>query len=116
MSRKFAVLGLIVLVAMLMTSCAAPQATQAPAQQPAATQAPAATTAPAAPAATEAPAATTAPAATEAPAASGGKASLVIESWRNDDLKIWQDVIIPAFNKHYPDIEVRKRHEITMSD
>lgn len=31
---------------------------------------------------------------------------LVIESWRNDDLAIWQDVIIPAFNAQYPDIEV----------
>lgn len=37
-------------------------------------------------------------------AQSGG--SLVIESWRNDDLTIWQDVIIPAFNAQYPDIEV----------
>ena len=34
------------------------------------------------------------------------KVTLTIESWRNDDLAIWQDVIIPAFNKHYPDIEV----------
>ena len=24
--------------------------------------------------------------------------TLTIESWRNDDLTIWQDVIIPAFN------------------
>jgi raffinose/stachyose/melibiose transport system substrate-binding protein len=32
--------------------------------------------------------------------------SLVIESWRTDDLTIWQDVIIPAFNAVYPDIEV----------
>lgn len=32
--------------------------------------------------------------------------SITIESWRNDDLVIWQDVIIPAFNAHYPDIEV----------
>lgn len=32
--------------------------------------------------------------------------TLIIESWRNDDLAIWQDVIIPAFNAHYPDIEV----------
>jgi raffinose/stachyose/melibiose transport system substrate-binding protein len=31
---------------------------------------------------------------------------IVIESWRNDDLTIWQDVIIPAFNAQYPDIEV----------
>jgi raffinose/stachyose/melibiose transport system substrate-binding protein len=36
----------------------------------------------------------------------GQKSKLVIESWRNDDLKIWQSEIIPAFNKKYPDIEV----------
>ncbi len=34
------------------------------------------------------------------------KVTLVIESWRNDDLVLWEDVIIPAFNAHYPDIEV----------
>ena len=34
------------------------------------------------------------------------KASISIESWRNDDLPLWNDVIIPAFNAHYPDIEV----------
>jgi raffinose/stachyose/melibiose transport system substrate-binding protein len=34
------------------------------------------------------------------------KTSLIIESWRNDDLTIWRDVIIPAFNAQYPDIEV----------
>jgi len=32
--------------------------------------------------------------------------TLTIESWRNDDLAIWQDVLIPAFNASYPDIEV----------
>lgn len=31
---------------------------------------------------------------------------LVIESWRNDDSKIWNDIIIPAFNKSHPDIEL----------
>ncbi len=31
---------------------------------------------------------------------------LVIESWRNDDLSIWQDKIIPAFTKQHPDIQV----------
>ena len=41
-----------------------------------------------------------------APAASGEKVTLTIESWRNDDLSIWQDVLIPAFNEKYPDIEV----------
>ena len=34
------------------------------------------------------------------------KVTLVIESWRNDDLVLWEGVIIPAFNAHYPDIEV----------
>jgi raffinose/stachyose/melibiose transport system substrate-binding protein len=33
-------------------------------------------------------------------------ANLVIESWRNDDLTIWQDQIIPAFEKTHPDIKV----------
>lgn len=32
--------------------------------------------------------------------------TVLIESWRNDDLGIWQDTIIPAFNAHYPNIEV----------
>ncbi|MBF6594587.1 MAG: carbohydrate ABC transporter substrate-binding protein [Thermaceae bacterium] len=34
------------------------------------------------------------------------KTKLTIESWRNDDLKIWQDTILPAFMKKYPNIEV----------
>ena len=32
--------------------------------------------------------------------------TITIESWRNDDLTIWQDQIIPAFNQSYPGIEV----------
>jgi raffinose/stachyose/melibiose transport system substrate-binding protein len=32
---------------------------------------------------------------------------LVIESWRNDDLAIWQDKIIPDFTKQHPDIQVK---------
>ncbi|MEQ5774207.1 carbohydrate ABC transporter substrate-binding protein [Thalassospira sp. NFXS8] len=31
---------------------------------------------------------------------------LVIESWRNDDIDIWNDKIIPAFNEKHPDIHV----------
>ena len=31
---------------------------------------------------------------------------LVIESWRNDDIDIWNDTIIPAFNEKHPDIKV----------
>lgn len=37
---------------------------------------------------------------------SDDKTTITIESWRNDDLAIWQDVIIPAFNTEYPNIEV----------
>lgn len=32
--------------------------------------------------------------------------TLTIESWRADDLVIWQDTIIPAFEAAYPDINV----------
>ena len=32
--------------------------------------------------------------------------TIKIESWRNDDADIWNSKIIPAFNKHYPDIKV----------
>ncbi|MFZ1341320.1 MAG: ABC transporter substrate-binding protein [Paracoccaceae bacterium] len=32
--------------------------------------------------------------------------TLTIESWRNDDLTIWQDTIIPAFEAAHPDIKV----------
>jgi len=50
-------------------------------------------------------AATQAPAATE-PAAAGEQVTITIESWRNDDLAIWQDKIIPAFEAKYPNIQV----------
>ena len=33
-------------------------------------------------------------------------ATLTIESWRNDDLQIWQDKIIPAFEKSHPGIKL----------
>ncbi len=42
--------------------------------------------------------------AAEEPAAE--KVTLTIDSWRNDDLALWEDVVIPAFNAHYPNIEV----------
>ena len=38
--------------------------------------------------------------------ASAQAGSLKIESWRNDDADIWNSKIIPAFNKHYPDIKI----------
>ncbi|RVT85594.1 carbohydrate ABC transporter substrate-binding protein [Rhodobacteraceae bacterium CCMM004] len=42
-----------------------------------------------------------------ASAAAAQDASLIIESWRNDDLSIWQDKIIPAFEAAHPGITVR---------
>ncbi len=39
-------------------------------------------------------------------AASGQDVSLTIESWRNDDLSIWQDQIIPAFEAANPGIKI----------
>src|SRR5882762_3618750 len=32
--------------------------------------------------------------------------TLTIESWRNDDLAVWQDKIIPAFEAKHPGIKV----------
>ena len=37
-------------------------------------------------------------------AAIAQQTTLNIESWRNDDLTIWQDTIIPAFEKQHPGI------------
>jgi raffinose/stachyose/melibiose transport system substrate-binding protein len=85
--RKLIVLSILIALAMIISSCA-PAATPAPAKP---TEAPAAPAKP-----TEAP---TAPPAAE-------KVTLTIESWRNDDLSIWQDQIIPAFEKSHPNIHV----------
>ncbi len=85
MSKKISILLLI--LALVVVGCAAP----APATTPAA-----------APAAEEA----AAPAAAEVAAPAAEKATITIESWRNDDLAIWQDSIIPAFNAVHPEIEV----------
>jgi len=38
--------------------------------------------------------------------AAHAQTTLTIESWRNDDLAIWQDTIIPAFEAQHPDIKV----------
>lgn len=40
-------------------------------------------------------------------AATAQPVTLTIESWRNDDLSIWRDKIIPAFEKANPNIKVR---------
>ena len=39
-------------------------------------------------------------------AAQAEDVTLTIESWRNDDLTIWQDTIIPAFEAKNPDIKI----------
>src|SRR3990172_8114217 len=77
MSKKW-ILTLLLAVSLVLASCGSP-ATQAPAE-PAAQ--------------------------TEAPAPAGEQVTLTIESWRNDDLPIWQDVIIPAFEGKFPNINV----------
>lgn len=38
--------------------------------------------------------------------ASAQDVTLTIESWRNDDLLLWQDVIIPAFEANHPGIHL----------
>lgn len=42
-----------------------------------------------------------------ASAACAQDVTLTIESWRNDDLAIWQEKIIPAFEAKHPDIKVK---------
>lgn len=42
-----------------------------------------------------------------ATAATAQDAELIIESWRNDDLAIWQEKIIPAFEAEHPGIKVK---------
>jgi raffinose/stachyose/melibiose transport system substrate-binding protein len=91
MSKKYYIV-LIVALTLLLASCVPVQA-PAPAGD---TQAPAASQ--------EEAAAEDTPA--SEPAESTEKVTLTIESWRNDDLKIWEDTIIPAFNAKFPNIEV----------
>jgi raffinose/stachyose/melibiose transport system substrate-binding protein len=99
MRKLLTIVSVLVALSVVLTACgggAAPTQAPAPTEPPAATQPSAAT---------EAPASTEAPAATEAPS-SGEKVTLTIESWRNDDLSIWTDKIIPAFEAKYPNIHV----------
>lgn len=78
MRKLLALISLLVGLSLVLTACGSqPAATQPPAPQPAATQ----------------------PVAAE-------KVTLTIESWRNDDLSIWSDKIIPAFEAKYPNIHV----------
>ena len=39
-------------------------------------------------------------------AAMAQETTLTIESWRNDDLAIWQEKLIPAFQEKHPDIKI----------
>jgi len=94
MRKIFTTISLLVALTLILTACGGGAATQPPPVEP-----PAETEAPA----TEAPAATE-PAATEP--AGGEEATLTIESWRNDDLAIWEDTIIPAFEAKYPNIHI----------
>lgn len=50
--------------------------------------------------------ASAAPASAAAASAAGEQVTLKIESWRSDDLSVWQDKIIPAFEKDHPNIHV----------
>ena len=79
MSRKFA-FGLILVLALVVAGCAPATAPGGGAAAPAGGG--------------------------EAAAPAGDQVTLTIESWRNDDLSIWQDVIIPAFEEKYPNINV----------
>ncbi len=49
---------------------------------------------------------TTAGGSTDATDAPAETVELIIESWRNDDLAVWQDIIIPAFEADNPSIKV----------
>ena len=101
--RKYILITLLVALALVVASCA-PAATPAPAEEEAAP------VEEAAPAAEEeaAPVEEAAPAAEEeeAPPAEEEVVELTIESWRNDDITIWQDSIIPAFEANHPNIKV----------
>jgi raffinose/stachyose/melibiose transport system substrate-binding protein len=94
--RKYSFLALLVVLSMLLAAC-----------QPAATPEPQKPAEPAKPAEpTKAPEAKPAEP-TKAPEAKPAeKVTITIESWRNDDMKIWTDTIIPAFEKQYPNIHV----------
>jgi ABC-type glycerol-3-phosphate transport system substrate-binding protein len=98
--RKYILITLLVALALVVASCA-PAATPTPAEEEAAP------VEEAAPAAEEeaAPVEEAAPE-EEAPPAEGEVVELTIESWRNDDITIWQDSIIPAFEANHPNIKV----------
>ena len=89
MSKKLLFL-LVGVLALVLVACggAAEEPVEEPAEEPAAEE----------PAAEE-------PAAEE-PEEAMEEVTISIESWRNDDIPIWEDVIIPAFNAQHPEINV----------
>ncbi len=86
--KLFVLLSAVILFSLVLGACTTP----APAAEAPAAEAPAAEVP-----ATEVPAA-------EAPA--GKVVTITIDSWRNDDISIWQDTIIPAFEATHPNIKV----------
>ena len=94
MRKLLTLISLLVALSIVLTACGGGAATQAPAAtEPASV-------------ATEPPSAATEPAAATQAPATGEEVTITIESWRNDDLSIWQDQIIPAFEAKYPNINV----------
>jgi len=82
--RKITFLSLLVILSLVLAACGG-QATTAP---------------------TEAPAGESEGAEPVEEQPSGEQVTITIESWRNDDITIWQDVIIPAFEAQHPNINV----------
>src|SRR6476469_7267312 len=82
--RRFRVLSLLCVFVLVLSACGQEAATPTPGAATGAQP-------------------TTAP---QGQAPSGDKVTLTIESWRNDDLKIWSDTIIPAFEAKNPNIHV----------
>lgn len=102
MRKTMIVVTIFMVLAIILASCT-PAATPTP--EPA-KPAEAEVTQPPAQEPTQPPAAEPTKAPEEAKPAESEKVTLTIDSWRNDDLTIWSDKIIPAFEAKYPNIHV----------